>query len=177
MGMIRSTLVWLTAVYGMGCTPAVMDAAPAAPLQVEAAPDTLGLVFLLPPDDSTPTSRAATETLRGAMTRAGYRIVTQARDHYDAEIVTRAAVSGGDIGVPSSASGRVVDMHERVHFTVTAVAERGIIDTFRTDFMVENSQVAAAAMVPTVNAIGRSAKLAMFAAKLRSERVGQTAGR
>lgn len=134
---------------------------------VAAAHDSSGLTFFLPREaGATATTRRATAALREAMTRAGYHVVDDALNGYDAEIVPGSIVWARALDESKASPS----LYEQVRFRITLIADKRVIDSTRSDFVAVNGEVLVDDVIPALNALGESNKVARFSSKLQRDR-------
>jgi hypothetical protein len=154
-----------------GCAPEASP--PPVTANAAATPDRSGLRFLLSSGRSgAATTRAANQALVQVMEQAGYSIVSEPGERFDAELVTRTTITSRELELTESSS-RVFETAERVQLSVSVVVGSRLVDGVRADFVARNGQVAPADVVPAVNALGRSARVAELGAKVREDRAAR----
>lgn len=154
---------------GVGCGGAPEAVAPSSKqAPVPASADTTALTFLLVQGAGTPTAAASNEAFRSALVSAGYKIVIDKRAPHDVELVTRIAATEERSMFAVQVNGRS-DSNERVHLTASVISQGQVLDELAADFQSKNNQVTASDVLPAVNALGSSLKVAQFGKKLREQ--------
>lgn len=123
------------------------------------------LTFVFAPDAEKtdgPTGDATTEAFRGMLASSRYKLVEQ-RDVHDVELVTRVSVKTEILMLDG------IEKRELVHFTAAVVANGQVVDEVATDFTLKRRAVKAHDVLPAVNALGGSTKIAQFVKQRRDE--------
>lgn len=157
-----------------GCASSETTVASArAPAAEVVQTDTTGLTFLVAdPPGADRRVRSATTALAAAMRGGRYRLVTDPRERYDAEIIVRVSVEGADITAEHASSlGLVLEQTERVQCTITVVAANEVIGSALTLFAMKDGQVSEADVVPAINALSQSSKLQAFGRHTAEDRL------
>lgn len=146
------------------------SAAPSATSAPASAPaETASLTFaVVAGTPGSPTAAAATEALRSALVSAGYKLSGDARAPHDAEIVTQVTATAEQSLFTVQVNGRS-DTKERVHLTATVMMRGQIIDQTAADFLSTNSQVTPQDVVPAVNGLSGSQKVAQLGRQVREQ--------